>query len=188
VKTWTPDGTKRLALGTDYQDSGASEFDVVKKRRAIESAPPQPEEDNSDEALAAFEDFERSVLSALESIRTDEEEYRRDGWLQDMECSVKGGVQETGGGVYFAWSSCLKCMKIGATRRSDPNIRLRELSRYVPVPFTLVAFLPSSMPFRSEAHAHAFFAPHRLRNPGAGTEFFTIGEAEAKEFLAMYSA
>ncbi len=167
-------------------DDGAPEFDVVKKRRVIESAPIEPDEDNSAVALAAFEDFESSVLPALESIRADEEEFRRDGWLHDMECSIKGEVQETEGGVYFAWSACLKCMKIGATRRKDPLIRLRELSRYVPMPFTLTAFLPSSMPFRTEAHAHAFFASRRIRNPGAGTEFFNIGEKEVEEFVGKW--
>jgi hypothetical protein len=155
----------------------------VKKRRAIESAPPQPEEDNSAVALAAFEDFESSVLPALESIRADDELYRRDALL-DLELSlVKGVVKETTGGVYFAWSSCLRCMKIGATRREDPNIRLKELSRYVTEPFTLAAFIPSTMPFRTEVLVHVYFSSSRLRHTGAGTEFFDIGELEAIDFV-----
>ena len=78
-------------------------------------------------------------------------------------------------------------MKIGATRRDDPQIRLRELSQYVTVPFTLAAWLPTPTPFRLEADIHKYFEEKRIntRGSGAGTEFFQIGEAEVVESLPL---
>jgi hypothetical protein len=90
------------------------------------------------------------------------------------------------GGIYFAWSDCLKCMKIGATRRNDPSLRLRELSRYVTTPFTLVGWIPTPTPFCLESAAHAHFGAKRIREAGAGTEFFRIGEAEAKAYAEVH--
>jgi hypothetical protein len=75
-------------------------------------------------------------------------------------------------------------MKIGATRRETPEPRLRELSRCVTSPFRLAAWLPTPTPFRVEAQAHAFFGARRIREVGAGTEFFRIGDAEAVAFVA----
>jgi hypothetical protein len=86
------------------------------------------------------------------------------------------------GGVYFAWSNCLGCMKIGATRREDPSLRLRELSRYVTSPFKLAAWIPTPTPFRLEAQTHAHFGEKRIREAGAGTEFFRIGAEEAEAY------
>ena len=53
--------------------------------------------------------------------------------------------------------------------------RLRELSRHVTTPFTLVGWIPTPTPFRLESVAHAHFASARIRHTGAGTEFFDIG-------------
>jgi len=157
-----------------------SEFDVVKKRRTMDSA--QTEEENEPEALAAFEQFEQSVLPALERINADEKALLR-AELQEFEDSAaKGVIQSTAGGVYFAWSPCLKCTKIGATRRSTPIPRLQELSRNVTEPFVLTGWIPSNTPFRKEAEAHAHFASKRIRHSGAGTEFFSM----EKEVAAAY--
>jgi hypothetical protein len=49
-------------------------------------------------------------------------------------------------------------------------------------PFRLAAWLPTPTPFRLEAQTHAHFAAKRIREAGAGTEFFRIGEEEAKVF------
>jgi hypothetical protein len=176
---------KRYSRQHPAQSYNTIEFDVVKKRRAMDSESPSAED--SPDALASFEDFERSVLSALELIRDDDNNNRRLE-LQDFEDSVsKGILPTTSGGVYFAWSTCLDCMKIGATRRDDPSIRLHELSRHVTVPFTLVGWIPTPTPFRLESVAHAHFAGMRIRNAGAGTEFFKIDAGIVEEWCMMHS-
>ena len=160
-------------------------YDVVKKRRAME-APENEHEENAPEALVAFEDFEQSVLNALENIRSDEEEFRKHELMEMEEGWAKGEAQPKTGGVYFAWSDCLKCMKIGATRREDPLVRLREISRYVTTPFVLTAWIPTLSPFRQEAAAHRFFNEKRInfRGSGAGTEFFHVTTAEAVGYVS----
>ena len=85
----------------------------------------------------------------VELTHSPQEENREREILELEESFAKGLVlQAPPGGVYFAWSDCLRCMKIGATRREDPQIRLRELSRYVTTPFVLRAWIPMPMPFR----------------------------------------
>jgi hypothetical protein len=193
VKVWTADDC-------DTGVSAAEVFDVVKKRRAMEAGAPSA--DDSGSALAEFEEFEASVLPALEKIKEDEvcysppfpflhfliqhspqEENREREVLEMEESMAKGLVLQAPGGVYFAWSDCLKCMKIGATRREDPQLRLRELSRYVTTPFVLRAWIPTPMPFRLEKQAHAHFSSKRLRGErGVGTEFFRVTDAEAEAY------
>ena len=129
-------------------------------------------------------EFERSVLPALERIQASDAKDRQRELLHLEDCIAKGLHISPTGGVYFAWSDCLNCMKIGATRRETAAPRLRELSRYVTSPFKLAAWLPTPTPFRLETQAHAFFGDRRIRAAGAGTEFFHIGEAEAKAYVA----
>jgi hypothetical protein len=161
------------------------EFDVVKKRKAMDDSCAESDDDDP-QALAAFEEFELNVLPALTLVQEDEDINRRLEVLQ-LEQDMAHGRVTTTGGVYFAWSSCLNCMKIGATRREGPEARLKEISRHVTVPFTLVAWLPCPTPFQQEAAAHAHFKDSRInqRNggSGAGTEFFRISAGQAKEWV-----
>jgi len=172
-------------------DDNDETYDVVKKRKAMDAAPPPTttdndgnDDDNDPKALAAFEDFELSVLPALEKIKALEWDDNRQEMLE-MEDMIEQGLPiKPTGGVYFAWSDCLQCMKIGATRRDDPHIRLREISRGVTSPFVLSGWLPSPTPFRAEAKAHLQFAAQRIKCAGAGTEFFTIGKKDAEDYVA----
>lgn len=165
--------------------NAADEYDVVKKRRMMESAP--PEDESVPEALADFEEFEASVLPALERISLEEREFREREMLEMEEILASGGVlAPLSGGVYFAWSPCLECMKIGATRRDDPSIRLRELSMQVTEPYHLVAWLPTPTPFKLEKAAHRHFDSQRInaaRGAGAGTEFFRIHSRQARAYV-----
>ena len=163
-------------------DTDLEMFDVVKKRKAMDAAD-GTEPDNSPSALAAFEDFESSVLPALEKIKTSDDDDRRQELLIMEDSIAKGIAIPPTGGVYFAWSDCLNCMKIGATRRETPAPRLRELSSYVTSPFKLIAWIPTPTPFRVEAQTHAHFGPKRIRQAGAGTEFFRITDAEAVAYV-----
>jgi hypothetical protein len=157
-----------------------SEFDVVKKRRIMDSIPVDDNDDPT--ALAAFEDFERNVLPAMERIQELEDLLRRVE-IMEMKEDKRQGKTETAGGVYFAWSSCLGCMKIGATRRESPDKRLREISRFVTEKFILAAWVPTPNPFKLEKAAHLYFEDERINSrrggSGAGTEFFKITSAEA---------
>ena len=176
--------TVSISLNKEMNES--FEFDVVKKRKAMEDPANINDVTSSAEALAAFEEFERSVLPAIENIQADEEIVRRMEMVQMEDDMLQGKCSATGGGVYFAWSDCLRCMKIGATRRDSPEVRLRELSSHVTSPFTLAAWLRTQTPFRMEAAAHAHFKDKRInsRGSGAGTEFFHISTTEAVEWVA----
>jgi hypothetical protein len=160
------------------------EFDVVKKRRMMDDAQDDQEDTSSEEALMLFEEFERNVLPALERIQEDEYAFRRREMVEFEEDMLQGG------GVYFAWSSCLGCMKIGATRRDSPDQRLREISRYVTEMFVLVAWIPTPKPFKLEAAAHQHFDRQRINSrsggTGAGTEFFRITSVEAAEWAGRH--
>ena len=182
VKVYT---FKQMQLDHDNDET----YDVVKKRKAMDAAPPPTtttdndgnDDDNDPKALAAFEDFELSVLPALEKIsKFESDDLRRE--MLEMDDMIAKGLPFTGG-CYFAWSDCLKCMKIGATRRDNPHIRLREISRGVTSPFILSGWLPSPTPFRMEAKAHIQFAAQRIKCAGAGTEFFTIGKGDAEAYV-----
>jgi hypothetical protein len=185
--SWEPGDENTYAVGTSVAADAANsvklfEYDVVKKRRAMDAVSPTPAADDDPDALSEFEDFERNVLPALEAILEDERNNQRKE-LEELEENIsKGILPTTTGGVYFAWSSCLKCMKIGATRRDDPAIRLRELSRHVTTPFVLMGWIPTPTPFRRESVAHRHFVSKRIRNAGAGTEFFHIGREEAEAY------
>ena len=175
-RKWNQDIQRQLDIENDLN------YDVVKKRNAMDSAP--ADEENTPEALAAFESFEASVLPALEMIAQYENKFLRQEMVEMEESFAKG--EAATGGVYFAWSPCLGCMKIGATHKEDPDVRLRQISSFVTTPFILVAWLPTPTPFRMEAAAHRHFSQQRInsRGSGAGTEFFRIGEAEAVTYVA----
>jgi hypothetical protein len=183
VKIWRPEHASGSSKINNSEE--IHEFDVVKKRKAMDAESPTPSTEDSPVALAAFEDFEHSVLSALKLVQEDELINFRMEMLQ-LEYDMSQGKITTSGGTYFAWSSCLNCMKIGATRRDDPHIRLRELSRHVTVPFTLVGWIPTPTPFRLESATHAHFAAKRIRNAGAGTEFFNIDAAMVEEYVKRF--
>lgn len=156
-------------------------YDVVKKRKAMDASP--IEGDDSHEALTAFEDFESSVLPALEQIKVIDENSRKQEMLELEDSIAKGIFIQPTGGVYFAWSDCLNCTKIGATRRDTPLPRLSELSHGVTSPFKLTAWIPTPTPFRLESQTHARFTAKRIRNTGAGTEFFNLSEVETAAYI-----
>jgi hypothetical protein len=142
--------------------------------------------DPDDFQLTIYREFEPSLLQAIERIQMDEGFHRQQDFLQ-IENSVASGIlPPSTGGVYFAWSDCLGCMKIGATRRESPQPRLREISRYTTTPFKLSGWLQSASPFRLELAAHRFFKDKRIntRGSGAGTEFFDITVEEAAMWVA----
>lgn len=135
-------------------------------------------------SLVVYREFAHTELQMIERIEFDEDANRKRELLQ-IENGLHG-MQQSTGGVYFAWSDCLNCMKIGATRRDSPLMRLREISSYTTTPFTLIAWHPSSHPFRLEVAAHLHFREKRIntRGSGAGTEFFHISAADALQWVA----
>jgi hypothetical protein len=141
---------------------------------------------NNDQlSLVVYRDFAHTELQMIERIEFDENTHRNRELLQ-IENGGKA-IQQSTGGVYFAWSDCLNCMKIGATRRDSPLIRLREISSYTTTPFTLIAWHPFPHPFRLEVAAHLHFSEKRInaRGSGAGTEFFHISAADALSWVAV---
>ncbi len=145
----------------------------------MEEAIARGDSDSENEtALADFEEFEAATLAALEAVHEDELDNLRRELIECEEPCNDG----SSGGVYFARSDALVgCIKIGATRRHDPMLRVGELSRCVPIPFVLLFWIPTLKPFNLEARIHKFFATKRLRNKGAGTEFFAMTAAAIKQ-------
>jgi hypothetical protein len=166
-----------------HQNGGDGEFDVVKKRRLMTTESTSPfGDETSSEALAQFEEFEANVLPALFKIDNDDKHFRKCELLQ-MEQDLYNGAKPTMGGVYVAVSKAVKYPKIGATRRGHPSSRLQELSRYVPSPFSAVFWVPSMLPFKTEAAIHRHFDPFRIREKGACTEFFNVDISVVGDYL-----
>jgi hypothetical protein len=180
LKNWT-----RKAGGNDEDSLG--EFDVVKKRRLMEStADDNQNQDDSPSELKRFEDFEQAVLPALMQIHGDDQNNKAME-LVHLEKQLQAGTVTTNGGVYIASCAAFSTyLKIGATRRSEPTQRLYEISRYVPVPFRLIAWIPSSFPFQLEAELHRHFDTQRLKANGAGTEFFKLDISVLMEVLSEF--
>ena len=162
-----------------YGDVG--EFDVVKKRRLMTE---NDDLDNEDclNALACFEDFEAHVLPALLEVSRAYQKERLDEILQ-LEEEFRAGATPMQGLVYVAMSQAVQFPKIGATRRSDPGPRLRELSKSVPKPFQWVFYVRTFTPFKLESEIHSKFDAYRIREKGACTEFFDIDVASVRDYL-----
>ena len=164
-------------------DGDFFELDVVKKRRRMMEASIADTYDPCPDALARFEDFEQHTLPALLAVHADDLEHRAKE-AAELEDDIFSGKAPSVGGVYFARSSAIKALKIGATRRPEPWARLKELSRCVPAPFELVAWVPTDRPFKLERSAHVHFAESRILTRGACTEFFSIDDAAATAFAS----
>ena len=167
------------------------EFDVVKKRRLMDAAGPADDGEDCLEAHAYFKQFEADVLGALmkslAKVHEDENQnYRRELLEEEAEDNDGTVAPKARGGVYMAKSDALPhVIKIGATRRAGPEQRLYELSRCVPKPFQLLKWIPDRKPFALENLIHQHFAKRRLKETGAGTEFFEI---EDKDIDTMVEA
>jgi hypothetical protein len=155
------------------------EFDVVKKRRIMDEYDGSDNDDDDPERLLQFEEFEDATMQALmEALDIDDKRTHEEDMLQFestmVEAMLRGETIPMTGGVYIAKNASLDgILKIGATRR-HPRHRLYELSRSSPTPFELVVFFPSMTPFNMEKMIHAYLATCRIKNQGAGTEFFRM--------------
>ena len=178
-----PEKLNKAIISRAHKHLNQPEFDVVKKRRIMDAVLDDTEDAGTcPKALERFEDFEANVLKALAEIDLDDKEFKNNEILQ-MEQDLCSGVQPTMGGVYVAVSKAVKYPKIGATRRSHPSARLAELSRYVPSPFELMFWVPTIVPFKTEAEIHRHFAALRIREKGACTEFFDVDVGVLGEYL-----
>jgi len=75
-------------------------------------------------------------------------------------------------------------VKIGATRRVDPQVRVRELGdASVPFRFDVHALFFSERAFELEAALHREFAARRINLVNAHREFFYASPAEVREAL-----
>ena len=163
--------------------SELAEFDVVKKRKRMEAS--EETYDPCPDALAQFHEFEEHTLPALLAVHANDIAHRANE-IKEFEDDVFSRRPLPIGGVYFARSPAINALKIGATRRPGPEARLRELSRYVPTPFELVAWVPTDRPFELERRVHAHFAKQRIHASGACTEFFTVDDTAARALALKY--
>jgi hypothetical protein len=171
-------GTK---IGFIWRVDEKDEYDVVKKRKKMDAAESDTGNDDDQNALIRFQEFEESTLPALMAVHALDQEIMISERLQMEEDFANGIVSKTGG-VYMAKTDAFDFVKIGATRRSDPHARLYELSRWVPSPFCLVYWIPTERPFALETKIHRHYAKERIRVKGAGTEFFNLSSEKMLEF------
>ena len=174
VTSWSPDSDNACS---------APEFDVVKKRRQMTESSTG---ENDPDVLHQFEEFEASVLDALTEISQSYQSQKNEEILEAENDQCNGAPSQKGMFYVAVTRSVMRgstyIPKLGATRRSDPMIRLKELSRNVPYPFELVYCIPTFAPFELEAEIHRHFAAHRIRER-ACTEFFDIDLKAIGEYL-----
>jgi hypothetical protein len=174
-----------IVCGANQDD--VEEFDVVKKRRLMNAAGAEECDDECPETHAYFKQFEEEVVCALMKSMT---RIHEDEYLNRVRESLEADLEDCSnakptGGVYLTKSDALpNLIKIGATRRSDPALRLYELSRCVPKPFQLLEWFPNGKPFALEHKIHKHFASRRIRETGAGTEFFEIDDKDIDTMMA----
>lgn len=91
------------------------------------------------------------------------------------------------GYVYAAWNPLFGgLIKIGATMRQNPYLRVVELSTSgVPEPFQLIASIPSKDPFALEREIHLHF--DSVRKYGRKKEFFTVSRDQIGNYFHMKS-
>jgi hypothetical protein len=91
------------------------------------------------------------------------------------------------GFMYAAWNPSIgdSVIKIGATMRSSPFPRLKELSRQLLTNFQLITSVQSRRPFELEKRAHEHFKQYRIshQQTGASTEFFFISKEQVEEYF-----
>jgi hypothetical protein len=117
------------------------------------------------------QDFERLISSISSRIDTQDS-------IQDQSSSALVVRQEMGY-VYAAWNPLFPdLVKIGATMRAFPIMRVDELSSWagVPEPFQLVASITAPDPFALEREIHKHF--DSVRKYGKKKEFFLITKEE----------
>ena len=124
-----------------------------------------------------------SILAAMELICEDESNYVRLGLIEMEERFARGDTMPLTGGVYFAWSDCLNCMKISHSRTDNPILRTLELSRHITTPFAVVRWIPTPTPSLLASIVREHFAAHRVSTAGAGAEFFKINPAMVSDYV-----
>ena len=140
-------------------------YDVVKAIKHVQQSDASMEEINIE--------FSDEVIAALDYVSLRDVEFRE----QDTSMERKFGY------VYAAWNVFFPdLIKIGATRRHSPYIRVRELSGAgVPDDFILIAAIPTLDPFKLESEIHNHFASRR--RAGRHREFFKITKDEVSAYF-----
>jgi hypothetical protein len=126
------------------------------------------------------QDFERLISSISSRIDTQDS-------IQDQSSSALVVRQEMGY-VYAAWNPLFPdLVKIGATMRAFPIMRVDELSSWagVPEPFQLVASITAPDPFALERDIHKHF--DSVRKYGRKKEFFLVTKEEIGYYFHVRS-
>jgi hypothetical protein len=167
------------------------EYDVVKKQRTITNASSFAGSDMSEALLGNgfeyFYQFSHDVMGALESTLHAEAKIIR----EESEWMLMEGLLVQGkriGYTYAAWNPGFLdelIIKIGATVRDSPFVRLKELSRCTPYDYVLIACIPSLDPFAVEKLCHQHFEDKRVWRASTGrkTEFFKISKDEVEKYF-----
>jgi len=139
----------------------------------------QEEYADMSQALVGYSDPDQMIKKAFEAMS------RMEKAAFCTEVAVK---LKTHGYVYVAWNPLFPTLiKIGATARTNPFIRLKELSTAgVPGVFVLVCCMATMTPFQLEKQVHAHFKERR--SFGFRKEFFEVSVDEVVAYFDTLSA
>ena len=139
----------------------------------------QEEHADMSQALVGYSDPDQMIVKAFEAMS------RMEKAAFCTEVAVK---LKTHGYVYVAWNPSFPTLiKIGATARTNPFIRLKELSTAgVPGMFVLVCCIATMTPFQVEKQVHAHFKERR--SFGFRKEFFEVSVDEVVVYFDTLSA
>jgi len=177
------------ACGNRFEDKMVTEpeeeeWDVVKKQKAVQVSNEDADVGESATALSNFLEFNDAVAQVIFEIDAREKERVK----EEREWACLNPLIIIIGFMYIAWNiSWPDLVKIGATRRDSPFLRIKQLSgTSVPVSFQLVAAIITPDPFGLERRAKKQFKAQRILKDGDGrkTEFFRITKETAEAFLA----
>jgi hypothetical protein len=117
----------------------------------------------------AIEEIQEVAKEASEEIEEIKKEVVKEGWLYVI--SNRGSF---GPGIY----------KIGATRKQNPEDRVRELGdASVPFKFDVHAFIKSDDVFGLEAQVHRFLKDYELNKVNHRKEFYKVDLEIVKDII-----
>jgi len=145
---------------------------------SVSSNASNPESEYISQCLILAEDARKYIPAFNEMSKKDFECY-------SQELTV---TSPTPGFAYAAWNEYFPSMvKIGATRRSSPYTRLKELSGTgVPGKFELVACIQTFNPFQVEKTIHQYF--NACRSFGKRKEFFEVSKEDVIGYFSDLAA
>jgi len=172
-KEWTADGTT-LAIGN-------------KRKKVVQVAADDDDSDSPkmDEDSKYKYEFSRTTKQSFDALTIAEAQVNADEvkWMTTDEGCIAGTWV---GNVYAAKNPIFGLpVKIGATVKASPYMRLKELSSCLPHSFQLLTCIQTTNPFALEKKVHDHFAAFSIEkdNTNRNTKFFMVTEDDVHKYF-----